>query len=665
MKRLGLLRRALLLGLLLAAILAVTSAASADLTVHFMDIDRNDGILIVCDGETAFIDSGMFWYGQIAVDYMRSQGVEHLKYYIGSHAHRDHVGGASTIIQYMTPEAVLEPHDGVRQVILQCARDPVAIEAAKAATYVNLNLGDRFNIGGAQLEVIGPLSYIPFRNASDMAENSNSLVIRMTYGEHSFLLTGDATHGVLHALAAISPDYLKCTVYKNAHHNGAVTPIIMQATSPRYVVFSTRDKNLPAANTLKSIMDYGALPLVTAPSMNSTIVIHTDGKTLETRSVNGPGAVTLREQEVSIYQGKQAALHATAQNRNFNRLLLFRSLDPSIATVDGKGNVYGVKPGTVTVQVESVNGVEASCQVTVLPVSVQLNRETLSVRQGYSTSLRSTILPAGTRGVAVNWVSDDPSVAVVNEKGRITGVSVGTTTIRAVLNNGESAACQFTVEPVKATSVTVTPGSLTLLIGGEKQMTGRVNPKNATYPGITWQSADPSIVTIDAATGYLRAVGVGRTQIIATSTEGKERKVNVTVKPVYVRRVLVSVVGGDSNLVAGVKGRDQLDVATLVEPEDATIKDLTFRSSNPRVAVVDEKGHVTAVGVGTAYIYAETIDGSRRRISSADSRLRLRFGLVFIILTGSARKKEGFSSVILTSAVSPGRTPGQNTVFLP
>ena len=64
--------------LLATAAVFALSAAASELRVHFMDIDRNDGILIECDGEAAFIDSGTHDYGVKAVGYMKSAGVEKL-----------------------------------------------------------------------------------------------------------------------------------------------------------------------------------------------------------------------------------------------------------------------------------------------------------------------------------------------------------------------------------------------------------------------------------------------------------------------------------------------------------------------------------------------------------------------------------------------------------
>ena len=610
--KLRILRHFFALCVLVGALFALSGFAGADLTVHFMDIGRNDGIVVECDGEYAFFDSGEYQYGARAVDYMNSLGITHLKYYIGTHAHTDHVGGASYIMEKMSPEACLMPHDGVRTTIRACARTKESRDAADACTYITVHPGEVYTIGGATLKIIGPLQLVRFTSPKVIRENLNSMIAVLTYGERSFLLTGDTDPYIIRTIEKQNPGIARADVYKNAHHYSNLPIEILNIVKPQYVVFSTDNGHLPAAALLRRAANAGALPVVTAGKWNSTVVFHTDGQSLELRSTNAPTYVQFKAKEVSVYEGRKTTVKALTNSSIFNKMILYRSMDESIATVDEGGHITGVGVGTTTILALSVNGVQDECKVTVMPASVKLSRTELTVKHHATSTLRASILPAGTRGVTISWKSDNPAIATVTDKGKITGISVGTTTIRATLSNGQSAACTVTVNPIKVTSVSVTPGTVTLTIGGERQMTGRVYPKNATYPGITWKSADPSIATVDQ-NGLLRAVGVGKTEIIVTSEEGKERRVKVTVKPVYVTRVTVTAPASGTVLYAGVKGKDTLQLSASVLPDAATIKDLTWRSSNTRVAVVDANGKVTAVGVGSATIYAVATDGSNRR----------------------------------------------------
>ena len=604
-------RLALALLAVLAAFLLLCGAARADgLTVHFLDIDRNDGILIECDGEVAFIDGGLPEFAQRAINYMQARGITHLKYYIGTHAHKDHVAGGAWIIKAMSPDAVLQMHDGVRALIIKEAENAKDAEIARGAQYITATVGQTYTIGGAQLTIIGPLNVHRYEKYTTL-ENYNSMVARLTYGSRTFLLTGDSMGSPLTAIDAANPGALKCDVMKNPHHDGALRPAVMALFEPEYVVFSTSDKFLPAQETLHNVANLGALALVTAPKQNGTVVFHTDGTSLTHTTANGPQAITLNKQEITIYEGKNQSVHAHVTPSSF-RAFVYTSLDPAIATVDGSGRVTGVAPGTATIRALTSNNLYADCTVTVLPVSVKLNQETLSVYQGKTGSLRATILPAGTRGKTVTWTSDDPAVAVVSASGRVTGVTPGETTIRATLQNGSQAACAVTVMPVKVSSVRVSPGSATVTIGQTKQLTATVSPSNATDKHITWTSADEGIVTIDAG-GLLTAVGVGRTTVTANAADGKTRVVNVTVKPVYVTSIKLTSDG--KTVFAGVAGKNTTQLSAEIQPANATIQDIAWKSSNPRIATVDENGLVTGLREGRATITATAQDGSRRRIS--------------------------------------------------
>lgn len=93
-------QRAFAFLLLVALVFAGAAAAEENgkLQVHFLRIGRNDGILISMNGETAFIDGGSRYHGNVAADYMEKLGVTHLNYYIGTHAHSDHVGAACSLL---------------------------------------------------------------------------------------------------------------------------------------------------------------------------------------------------------------------------------------------------------------------------------------------------------------------------------------------------------------------------------------------------------------------------------------------------------------------------------------------------------------------------------------------------------------------------------------
>ena len=603
--------RSLALVLALSAILALLcGAARADgLEVHFMDIGRNDGIVIICDGEAAFIDSGWYEFGIQARDYMQRLGITHLKYYIGTHAHKDHVNGASPILLAFSPEAVLQPHADVGKLIIEGAVTKEERAAAEAANYINVSVGQTYSVGGATITVLGPLKLRRFYDPDDGYENFNSLILRLDYGENSFLLTGDAYASMLKDIEAVNPGALKCDVFKNPHHDGAPKIDELLITSPQYVIFSTSDKHQPTSEALARVGDVGARAMITSTNQNGHIVFHSDGHNLGFFLTNGPAEIYMKKTEVSIYEGQRTTVSAKLRPSHYRALTYF-SLNPSIATVDGSGNVTSHAPGTAIIRAMSSNCLYADCVVTVMPISVKLNRDTIKLRHGSSDTLRASLLPSGTRGKTVTWTSDDPAVASVASTGKVTGVAPGTTTVRATLENGSQAACVVTVEPVAVSSVKIRPSGATLTIGQTTSLAAEISPSNATDKSVTWSSADESVARVDQ-NGFVTTVGVGQTKITATASNGKDRSVTIKVKPVYVASVTVS--GDRDTVLAGVAGKNTAQLSASIQPLDATIQEIEWKTSNARVATVDQNGLVTAVGEGHATIYAVAKDGGHRQ----------------------------------------------------
>ena len=650
----------LLAALALACLLLCGCALADGLDVHFMNIDRNDGILIVCDGEAAFIDSGMPRFGTQAVEYMQSQGISSLRYYIGTHAHRDHVGGGAKILTAMHVGEVIAPHDGVRKCMLSLTENAAEKQAIAEATYHYVKQGDVLTLGGATLTVIGPASYQPYVSPTYVPENFNSLIIRLSYGETSFLLTGDAYSNTLKQLERANPGALKCDVFKNPHHNAMVDQLVFEAAKPQYVLYSTDDRHLPGRTSLQRAAGVGARVLITSGGQNGHVVFHSDGTSLRVDAQSGPEKVVLREEALTVYEGRAASLHAQVQPRGFVSAFVYTVLDPEIASMDGQGRVKGLQAGETVIRVSAGNGVYADCRLTVSPASVRLSKEELTLRQGASATLRATLLPAGTRGLNLTWTSDDEKIASVSAKGKVVALSVGETAVRARLDNGQEAVCRVTVAPVEVWSVSVSPSRLTLTLGEEKGLTARVSPANATDPTVRWESADESVAAVDGL-GGVRAVGVGKTVITARAGD-REHTVAVTVRPVYVQKVTLTA--GTTTLVCGLEGADRVTLTAAVLPENATIQELTWKSGNARVAQVDAQGNVTAVSPGTATIYAAAADGSRRsaalRVNVIDNRYDARRPLTeqgrVILSAKSLRYEDGQLHAVLYVSNRSGRT---------
>lgn len=156
------------------------------------------------------------------------------------------------------------------------------------------------------------------------------------------------------------------------------------------------------------------------------------------------------------------------------------------------------------------------------------------------------------------------------------------------------------------TGIKVSPDTLTLTKKDETaQLTAEVTPSYADNKRVTWQSSDEKVATVDE-NGKVTAVGNGTATITATSVSGSyTATVSVTVKiPVEIQKLTI-----EAEKETLTKIGESTELKVKLEPENADLQKLIWKSDNEKVAITDENGKVTAVGNGTAEITVTTEDG--------------------------------------------------------
>lgn len=378
------------------------------------------------------------------------------------------------------------------------------------------------------------------------------------------------------------------------------------------------------SNTDDSVATVDEHGLVTAHAYGSTTVTVTthDGNKTATCVVNVYNPITsiaLNHSDISIARGSTQTLVATvspSSGAGVHPEVAWSSSNTTVATVDDHGVVSGLAAGTavITASATDGSGLSATCRVTVFigVTGITLNKTEMTLKENSTEILTATVTPSNASNKAVEWESDDPTVATVNEYGEVTVVaSSGTATItaRSVQNNAVTATCVVTAVPNPVTSVVISETSTTIdpYPWGTKTLTASVKPSNASDTGIDWSSDDPSVATV--VNGVVTAVSStngATTTIHAKAHADNSIEATCTITVVYTPVTGVSLDESSKLLPLG----GSFTLTATVTPGDATQKAVNWTSSNNSVATVAD-GVVTASSsnTGTVTITATTVDG--------------------------------------------------------
>ncbi len=216
-----------------------------ELMVYFLDVGQADSILIRAGNNNMLIDAGNNEDGALIVSYLKELGVEQLDYVVGTHPHEDHIGGMDDIINNFDIETYMMPD------VLSTTKtfeDVLTALSNNNLTYLVPKEGSSYDLGSADVKII----YVG-EEGGDL--NDASVVLKLTYGDNSFLFTGDATSNVEEELLESNAN-IKSDVLKVAHHGSdySSTNEFIDAVNPEYAVISVGKNNSynhPSLNTLE------------------------------------------------------------------------------------------------------------------------------------------------------------------------------------------------------------------------------------------------------------------------------------------------------------------------------------------------------------------------------------------------------------------------------
>ena len=247
---------------------------SDKLEVDFIDVGQADSILVSNKDETMLIDAGNNENGKDVVKYIKDKGISKINYLIGTHPHADHIGGLDDVINSDLEIAnVYMPKIQTNTKTFEDVLDALKNKNLKVTAPKK---GDNFKIGDANCEVMTD-SILDNENL-----NLSSIVIKLNYGEKTFLFMGDAETENEKTI-----NWPKVDVLKVGHHgsNTSSSQNFLNQVKPEFAIIMAGKDNsygLPKQKILDRLTKIGAKIFRTDEL--GTITMISDGKDIKVKS---------------------------------------------------------------------------------------------------------------------------------------------------------------------------------------------------------------------------------------------------------------------------------------------------------------------------------------------------------------------------------------------
>ncbi|HEY0365824.1 MAG TPA: ComEC/Rec2 family competence protein, partial [Pyrinomonadaceae bacterium] len=294
-------------------------ASGGELTVRILDVGpiNGDAILISSpSGKTVLIDAGDTTKGKTVVEALKRNNIQQIDYFIATHPHPDHIGGAAEVFKAVKvlnvidngqpPSVSPQATPPLTKTKTPAGKKPTPAPAKSAKTtsltkffddykaavtssgahYENAKPGTKYDLGGgALLTILAPSE--PFFTRDKMSTggnetNANSIVARLDYGSFSMMLAGDAEEQTEHRLLTKELD-LKTRVLKIAHHGSKYTTTadFLKRVQPEVAIVSCGAWNRyghPAQAVLDRLRAANANVKLYRTDLQGEIAITTRGK---------------------------------------------------------------------------------------------------------------------------------------------------------------------------------------------------------------------------------------------------------------------------------------------------------------------------------------------------------------------------------------------------
>lgn len=347
-------------------------------------------------------------------------------------------------------------------------------------------------------------------------------------------------------------------------------------------------------------------------------------------------SITLSPSAKTIKVGETFTISAlVTPDDAVDKTLTYTSSDNDVAVVTSAGSVEGITEGKAVITVTAVNGVKATCNVTVSndgeggnddapdveSIVLEPQNKSYELPQLETVRIIAYYGPDGAAPKTTSWKSSETSLATVDEEGNVTAVASSieenTETYVTITHTADNQTATIRLQIVRALPKVITftaePEGKKLLIGETFQYAAEIKPDLADQ-SIIWQCYDAEGASIlnginfydgTFRTGGTTKIGVGKYKISAKASANQSviTFTEVEVLPIGIVSASLNYEEVELNVGAFV------NLQVTFNPSNATYKDIVWKSSDESVATVAD-GKVTAVSAGSADITATLTNGT-------------------------------------------------------
>lgn len=247
------------------------NTVTSDLKIYYLDVGQADSILISNNNHNMLIDAGNNEDGPKLVKYIKEElNITKFDYVVGTHPHEDHIGGLDDIINNFEIENILLPEVTTTTKTFEDVLDCLANKNLDITIPV---IDSTFKLGEADLSVI-------YTGTDDENLNNSSIILKMIFGNYSYLFTGDAEKEVEDSILRKN---INVDVLKVGHHGSSTSSSesFLNKVTPSYAIISVAKENSynhPSKETIDRLKKYTSNIYMT--SELGTILLTSNGKTI-------------------------------------------------------------------------------------------------------------------------------------------------------------------------------------------------------------------------------------------------------------------------------------------------------------------------------------------------------------------------------------------------